>query len=113
PEEIEATIIRQLPYVKEALVYSYHYIVKETLMQTIAAALNIEVEEYFGKMDMENVEKLVAEDIRRINRLLPGYKQMHQLFITREDFLHTTTKKIVRHKVIDEQNKSFGAGIII
>jgi hypothetical protein len=82
-------------------------------MQTIAAALNIEVEEYFGKMDMETVEKLVAEDIRRVNKLLPGYKQMHQLFITQEDFLRTTTKKVLRHKVIEEQNKFFGDGIII
>ncbi|MEL7609311.1 MAG: AMP-binding protein [Bacillota bacterium] len=113
PEEIEAAIIRQLPYVKEALVYSSNYKVKETLMQTIAAALKIEVEEYFGKMDMETVEKLVAEDIRRVNKLLPGYKQMHQLFITQEDFLRTTTQKIIRHKVIEEQNKSFGEGIII
>jgi len=113
PEEIEAAIIRQMPYVKEALVYSYNYKVKETLMQTIAAALNIEVEEYFGKMDMETVEKLVAEDIRRVNKLLPGYKQMHQLFITQEDFLRTTTKKVLRHKVIEEQNKFFGDGIII
>ncbi len=113
PEEIEAAIIRQMPYVKEALVYSCNYKVKETLMQTIAAALNIEVEEYFGKMDMETVEKLVAEDIRRINKLLPGYKQMHKLFITQEDFLRTTSKKVIRHKVIEEQNKSFGDGIII
>ncbi|HMM31345.1 MAG TPA: AMP-binding protein [Clostridia bacterium] len=113
PEEIEATIIRQLPYVKEALVYSSNYKVKETLMQTIAAALKIEVEEYFGKMDMATVEKLVAEDIRRVNKLLPGYKQMHQLFITQEDFLRTTTKKVIRQKVIEEQNKSFGEGIIL
>jgi long-chain acyl-CoA synthetase len=113
PEEIEATIIRQLPYVKEALVYSSNYKVKETLMQTIAAALKIEVEEYFGKMDRATVEKLVAEDIRRVNKLLPGYKQMHQLFITQEDFLRTTTQKIIRQKVIEEQNKSFGEGIIL
>jgi long-chain acyl-CoA synthetase len=113
PEEIEAAIIQQLPYVREALVYSYNYKVKETLMQTIAAALKIEVEEYFGKTDIKTVEKMVAEDIRRINKLLPGYKQMHQLFITQEDFLRTTTKKVIRHKVIEEQNKSFGEGIII
>ena len=113
PEEIEATIIRQLPYVKEALVYSSNYKVKETLMQTIAAALKIEVEEYFGKMDMETVEKLVAEDIRRVNKLLPGYKQMHQLFITQEDFLRTTTQKVIRQKVIEEQSKAHGEGIIL
>jgi hypothetical protein len=86
---------------------------RSTLMQTIAAALKIEVEEYFGKMDMATVEKLVAEDIRRVNKLLPGYKQMHQLFITQEDFLRTTTKKVIRQKVIEEQNKSFGEGIIL
>lgn len=113
PEEIEATIIHELPYVKEAMVYSSNYKVKETLMQTIAAALKIEVEEYFGKMDRETVERLVAEDIRRVNKLLPGYKQMHQLFITQDDFLKTTTQKVIRHKVIEEQNKSFGDGIIL
>lgn len=114
PEEIEAKIIRQMPYVRDAVVYSYHYQVKGTLMQTIAAALKIEVEEFVDKMDQEAIERLVAEDIRRVNQLLPGYKQLHRLFITQEDFLRTTTKKVIRHKVIEEQNKSaYGEGITV
>ncbi len=112
PEEIEAKIIQQLPYVKDAVVYSFNYNVKENTMQTIAAALKIEVDEYFGKMDKETVEKMITEDMRRINQLLPGYKQMHQLFITQEDFLRTTTKKVIRNKVIEQYN-SFGNGITI
>lgn len=114
PEEIEAKIIQQMPYVRDAVVYSYHYQVKGSMMQTIAAALKIEAEAFIDKMDQEAIEKMVAEDMRRVNRLLPGYKQLHQLFITQEDFLRTTTKKVIRHKVIEEQNKfAFGEGITI
>ncbi len=112
PEEIEAKIIQQMPYVRDAVVYSYNYQIKGAMMQTIAAALKIEVEAF--EMDKETIEKMVAEDIRRVNKLLPGYKQLHQLFITQDDFLRTTTKKVIRHKVIEEQNKSaFGEGITI
>ena len=41
------------------------------------------------------------EDIARVNKLLPGYKRLQDLYLTTEAFEINSTRKVIRQKVID------------
>ena len=43
----------------------------------------------------------MREDIGRVNKLLPGYKRLQDLYLTTEEFEINSTRKVIRQKVID------------
>jgi len=102
PEEIEQKLIREIPYVKEVVIYSGVKLQRDKQVNIIAAALHIDLDSAFPDMVPEEIERAVAEDMRRFNYTLPTYKKIQDYTITNEDFVKTTTMKVIRHEVINE-----------
>jgi len=100
PEEIEKALIEQMPYAKEVIVYEANSFVRGKLQKEIAATLYVDKEENPTIFD-EEAQKTIIGDIRRVNTTLPSYKQVHAVSMTTEEFEKTTTKKVIRQKVID------------
>jgi long-chain acyl-CoA synthetase len=101
PEEIE-TIIEELPYVKENIVFGE---VRregaddrdEVLVAKIVYDEGIMKDKY-GAETIEEIQKIVDRDIDRINSNMPKYKHVHRLILQTEEMVKTTTGKVKRYE---------------
>ena len=99
PEEIE-TIIAELPYVKENIVFGE---VRregaddrdEVLVAKIVYDEDIMKDKY-GVSAYEQIRETVERDIDRINSNMPKYKHVHRLILQTEEMAKTTTGKVKR-----------------
>ena len=94
PEEIE-TIIAELPYVKENIVFGE---VRregaddkdEVLVAKIVYDEGLMKDKY-GAETEEQIREIVDRDIDRINSNMPKYKHVHRLILQTEEMVKTTT----------------------
>ena len=82
PEEVEATLINHIPYIKETVVYSEN--------NKIVAEVYLDVENY------PNCNRSVDDDVIELNQTLPSYMNIGKTIIRDTEFSKTTTKKIRR-----------------
>ncbi len=90
PEELENSI-SMLPWVSEALVFLAG---GDTGRETIAAEVYIDPRD-----DSDRARQSVLESIGEMNRNLPIYKRIQQVFFRDSEFEKTSTRKIVRKPV--------------
>ena len=60
------------------------------------------VKEKYNNKSIEELQSIVWEKIKEVNKTLPTYKYVKHLLITKDDFIKTTTAKIKR---FEEFNK--------
>jgi len=94
PEELE-TLVNQLPYVAESMVYG-----KEKNDDLVVSVKVVYDKEYaknnWQDKNQDDIEKLIWEDIKKINQTMPNYKHIKNLIATDEEMIKTTTAKIKR-----------------
>ena len=103
PEELE-TLINNLPYVSECMVYG-----KEKNDDFIVSAKIVYNKEYIeekypGKTN-EEIQKIIWEDIKEINSTMPTYKHIKNLIVTDEEMIKTTTAKVKRYEEMKKINE--------
>ena len=98
PEEVEH-YINGHKYIQESLVYGVDVEDKDT---TVGAQVRPDYEviyEEFGEnVDETQIYDLIKKAISDINDKLPIYKRVRNFTLRKEEFIKTTTKKIIRHK---------------
>ncbi len=103
PEELE-TIIGNLPYVAECMVYGQKRHADGDTKDLVICARIVYNKDYVSDiLQMEGVEaldELVKADLDRINEELPSYKQILRHELTDQPMEKTTTGKIKRYKQI-------------
>ena len=107
PEEIE-TIIAELPYVKENIVFGE---IRregaddrdEVLVAKIVYDEEIMKDKY-GNVTDEEVRDTIERDIDRLNSNMPKYKHIHRLILQTEEMAKTTTGKVKRYEEKGEQH---------
>lgn len=95
PEEIEAVVNRH-PYVRDCMVYSSGNNGNDMVsIQIIPDFENISFD--LGKEpDPTELQKLMKSLIADVNEKMPNYKRIRNILLRKEDFVRTTTKKIIR-----------------
>ncbi len=94
PEELEL-LINNLPYIEESMVFGMPK--DDDLIVSAKIVYNKElVEEKYGKIEKEELQNKIWEDIKQINSSLTNYKHIKHLIITDEPMIKTTTAKIKR-----------------
>ncbi len=97
PEEIEHYLNKSL-YIDESFVWSADTEGANDL--NISATIIVEEEEVASKLGEnateQDIEKLIWEEIDRVNETNPVYKQVTKMYIRKEPFIKTTSKKIKR-----------------
>ena len=97
PQEIEF-LINKIPYISESLVYQR----KENNTDTMLCAKIVydkeTIEQTFGKKEENEYEKIIWQEIKKINQNLPIYKHIKKIIITTTPFAKTTTQKIKRYQ---------------
>ena len=100
PEEIE-TLINNLPYVAESMVFGYPK--GEDLILSAKIVYN---PEYFKGDSKDKIQHKIWGDIKEINSGLTIFKHIKKLIVTDEPMIKTTTAKVKRFeeikKILDE-----------
>jgi len=105
PEELEE-LVNKIDLVKESMVFGMPK--GDDVVVSVKVQYDEEVakEKYAGK-SLEELQHIVWEKVKEINKTLPTYKYVKNLLMTKDDFIKTTTAKIKRFeeykKIIAEQ----------
>jgi len=105
PEELE-TYLGRSPYISESMVYGVDNENGDTdiYVQIVPSYEDIE-EMNGGPMGTEAVQKLIEEEVLKVNHTLQNFKRISKVIIRHEEFVKTTTKKIKRHMALKENEK--------
>ena len=103
PEEIEF-LINKIPEVNESMVYAMP---KDDDL-TLAVKIQYDMEYLklkYPSLEYEEIDKVIWEKIKEINKSFPTYKYIKHMITTEEDFIKTTTAKIKRYEEMEKINK--------
>jgi long-chain acyl-CoA synthetase len=95
PEEIEE-LINRIPYVTECVVSGQKVGDDYRLVVTIVYDPD---EESIKTLSREEVQELANYDVEKINKEMPTFKRIKQVYLRTEPFEKTTTQKIKRRTV--------------
>lgn len=103
PEEIE-TLINNLPYVDESMVYGKKK--DDDLIASVKVVYNKDyMNSHYPEKSEEEIKEIIWEDIKKINKTMPNYKHIKNLIITDEEMIKTTTAKIKRFEEMKKIEK--------
>jgi len=102
PEEIE-DLLNRSPFIQECLVYGEK---DEKHDEIIAVQIFTDAETFIEYSKNNNVqitpeliESVISEEVKKVNSVLPSYKQIRRTFIRETEFEKTTTQKIKRYLI--------------
>ena len=102
PEELE-TLVNNLPYVMESMVYGKEK--NDDLVVSVKVVYDKDyIKNKYPDKTIEEIEKIIWEDIKQINQKMPNYKHIKNLIITDEEMVKTTTAKIKRFEEMKKIN---------
>lgn len=101
PEEIE-TLINKIDFVKESFVFGKPEEGDEADLKLVAKVVYDpkEMEEKYGLKDVEEIKQKIWTEIKAINRKMPTYKYVKELYVTDQELIKTTTQKVKRFEEI-------------
>ncbi len=106
PEDIEFAVMDNLSYIREACALEAVKEIAGDERKIIAVTVYVEPVD-FENMSEEEIKQKVAEDVYTIvNRKMVSYKKIQDVLVVFKEFEKTTTKKVIRQKVIDAYNAS-------
>ncbi len=95
PEELEA-YVNDSPYVSDSMVFTSMRNNEETVGVQILPDMEF-IQEVTGQIpDEDELYRMMKKVIGEINENLASYKRIRDVFVRKEDFTRTTTKKIRR-----------------
>ena len=59
----------------------------------------------YPNLDFKEIDKVIWEKIKEINKSLPTYKYIKHMTATEDDFIKTTTAKIKRYAELEKMKK--------
>jgi long-chain acyl-CoA synthetase len=102
PEEIE-DLLNRSPFIQECMAYGEkddkHDEVIAVQIVTDAEAFIEYSEKNNVQITQELVNKIISEEIKKVNKELANYKQIRKFYIRETEFEKTTTQKIKRYLV--------------
>lgn len=99
PQELEI-LISKLPYVAENIVFGKPD-KNGDLSLCAKIVYNDELmEQTFGTVSKEEYHDLIWTEIKNINHTMPAYKAIHEIVVTDEPLIKTTTQKVKRFEEI-------------
>ena len=95
-------MINKLELVEECLVYGIPDAQdKNDIKLSVKVVYNKEkVKEKYNNISEEELEKLIWQQIKDINKTFPPYKYIKNMVLTDKELIKTTTKKVKRNEEI-------------
>lgn len=104
PEEIESNIMEGIRYIREVVAFEAVKNIKGKDHKMIVVGIYVDPVDFPDK-SREEIEKLVLDDMSNVNRQMSSYKRVQDVMVVFEEFPKTSTRKIVRQKVVDAYNE--------
>ena len=109
PDELE-TLINRLDEVNECIVYGMpDNKDKNDIKLSVKVVYDTEVvKEKYPDLSKEELEEVIWQKIKEINKTFPPYKYIKNMILTDQELIKTTTKKVKRNEEIKNllnQNK--------
>lgn len=110
PEEIES-LINNLPYVSESMVFGSVYNTKADRNNDVVLCTKVvynkdKMKELHPELAESDYENIIKEDVKnKINKQMPAYKYIRKIITTDIPLIKTTTQKIKRHEEMKLMNK--------
>ena len=101
PEDIEFSVMDAVPYIRESCAFQSEKTIAGVKRAVIVLGVYVSHDDFPGKTDEEIVAAVREDVLNRVNRTLPSYKKVGDLLVSFEEFEKTSTRKVVRQKVID------------
>lgn len=107
PEELEL-LINRLDEVEECMVFGMpDNKDKNDVKLSVKVVYNKEyVKEKYPNIEKEELEKIIWEKIKEINKTFPPYKYIKNMILTDKELIKTTTKKIKRNEEMRQLGQS-------
>lgn len=107
PEEIE-TLINRLDEVEECMVFGMpDNKDKNDIILSVKIVYNKDyIKEKYPNIEKEELEKIMWEKIKEINKTFPPYKYIKNMILTDKELIKTTTKKIKRNEEMRQLGQS-------
>ena len=99
PEEIESTVLSDLDYVKEIIVYETTFTMHGHKSHQIAATIRLKPESEMASLDEKEQLVRVEEDIKKVNHQLAVYKRITAFKLTDKEFSKNAAHKIIRSNI--------------
>lgn len=107
PEEIESTILTNLDYVKEIVVYETTFTMHGHKSRQIAATLCLKPDSDMAALDEKEQLVRVEEDIKKANHQLAIYKRITAFKLTDKEFNKNAAHKIIRSNIAAKGEYTF------
>ena len=107
PEELEI-LINRLDIVEECMVFGMPNVSnKNDVKLSVKIVYNKDVaKEKYPDSSKEQLEEIIWEKIKEINKTFPPYKYIKNMILTDKELIKTTTKKVKRNEEMKEILKS-------
>ncbi len=104
PEDIESNVMEGIKYIREVVAFEAVKNVRGKDVKIIAVAIYVDEIDLPGKTRAE-IEKMVNEDVTKVNRLMSSYKKIQDVMVVYEEFPKTSTRKVRRADVVAAYNE--------
>lgn len=106
PEEMEA-LVNKIDGVSESFVFGKQQTDDKENIKIFVKVVYDEdaVNKLYNTVNEKELFKIFSEKIKEINKIMPKYKSIRGLIVTKKPLLKTTTNKIKRQANLDEINK--------
>ena len=107
PEEVEC-LINKVDGVKESLVFGKEsYSDKEELKVNALIVVDVaKMNKMYNAYTFEDMHKVLSDQIKKINKLMPAYKSIKSIIISDKDLIKTATNKVKRQASLDAIKES-------
>ena len=97
PEELE-TLLDAYDEVEDSFVFGMPSRKDDVKLAVKMIPDRHEIEEKYGNIGEEKIEKILEDILEAVNETLPPYKNIKRLIVSKEPFITTTTLKIKRQE---------------
>ena len=102
PETVESNIMECLLYAHEVVAFEDTVVFGDRKNVVMAAAIYVEKEDpAFAGMSEEEIIAKVKADVASSNKGQPAYRKVQNVYVSFSEFEKSSTRKVIRQKVID------------
>lgn len=100
PEEVEAFCMEHIDYIHEVVVFEGEKEINGRPQKIIVGAFQVDPAD-FPDLTEDALREKVNDDVTAVNKLLPAYKRINDVFVSTTEFEINSTRKVIRKKVED------------
>ena len=100
PEEIES-LVNNIDGVRESLIFGRENTISKDIKINVAIVPDIDImEKEYHLIDKDEIYEYLLNEIKKINKTIPGYKSIKEVIIRDDPLIKTSTNKIKRDENI-------------